>query len=151
MNGDRTMRRARVQGGFSLIELLVVIGIMTLFAVIALPKYSDITARAKLAKTKMNLLNIKNGFTNYYYDSMLKGGDAVFPPFPPDSLLTREWATATVMDDGRTVASLFSEGNIIYNPNNNPYVYSDLPQTDTENKGFALRDTDFKVEIHFRP
>ena len=137
--------------GFSLIELLVVIGIITLFTVIAVPKYSNINNHAKLAKTKTNLVNIKNAFANYYYDRFLEQESLIFPPTPGDSLLTQDWADATTLENGAPVSTLFSEGIILYNPESNPYRYALLPETEFENGGFILRDPDYNITVRFRP
>ena len=141
----------RNKKGFSLIELVVVIGIITLFAVIAMPKFSKITQQARLAKTKMNLVNIKDAFKNHYYDNFISGDPTEFPAGSADSLLTREWANTTYLSDGQTIAMLFSEGVILYNPSNNPYIYGILPATEFEKEGFILRDRDYNVEVRFRP
>ncbi len=50
--------RYRHQDGFSLVELMVVVGIIGILAALALPKYQQFTARAKSREAYINLNSI---------------------------------------------------------------------------------------------
>jgi len=47
------------QGGFTLIELVIIIVILGILAAVAIPKFSDITDSSKITATKKELQNLK--------------------------------------------------------------------------------------------
>ena len=59
------MRTNRVSHGFTLIELVVVIAILGLFAGIAIPRYLDFTARARGSRIVADLRTIDSVITVY--------------------------------------------------------------------------------------
>jgi type IV pilus assembly protein PilA len=56
----------RVQGGFTLIELMIVIAIVGILAAVALPAYQDYTIRAKLSEVIVRGSEAKTSVTEYY-------------------------------------------------------------------------------------
>ncbi|MCF7797715.1 MAG: prepilin-type N-terminal cleavage/methylation domain-containing protein [Lentisphaeria bacterium] len=152
MSQDKNTRlRHQKQRGFTLLELVATMGIIAILASIILPRYNQFTVQARISKTKMNLVTLKTGFANYYYQMLLEGEVAGFPATPPDSQLTTEWSQNTILDNGLRPVDLFSEEEILYNPNNNPYLYYTLPPDSTYTPGFALKDPDYNFEVKFRP
>jgi len=137
--------------GFTLLEMVATIGIIAILASMMLPRYNQFTLQAKISKTKMNILAIRNGFANFYYTNLLDQKPLEFPPAPADSQITTTWAENTVLSNGQTPADLFSEGRILYNPNNNPYLYYNLAPDTMNNPGFGIKDPDFHFSIEFRP
>ncbi|MCX6344897.1 MAG: prepilin-type N-terminal cleavage/methylation domain-containing protein [Armatimonadetes bacterium] len=67
-SGYRSKRR---NGGFTLVELLVVIVVLAILAAIVLPKFMDSGARSREAALKSNLKLIRNAITIYKTDTGL--------------------------------------------------------------------------------
>ena len=55
----------RVQQGFTLIELMIVVAIIGILAAVALPAYQDYTARAKVTEVMLQLDNCKTGVSEF--------------------------------------------------------------------------------------
>ena len=56
----------RMQQGFTLIELMIVIAIVGILAAVALPAYQDYTVRAKLSEALARGAEVKTAVTEYY-------------------------------------------------------------------------------------
>jgi type IV pilus assembly protein PilA len=56
----------RIQQGFTLIELMIVIAIVGILAAVALPAYQDYTVRAKLSEGLARAAEAKTSVTEYY-------------------------------------------------------------------------------------
>jgi type IV pilus assembly protein PilA len=56
----------RIQQGFTLIELMIVIAIVGILAAVALPAYQDYTVRAKLAEALARGSEAKTSVTEYF-------------------------------------------------------------------------------------
>lgn len=66
----------RGQRGFSLVELMVVVGIIGVLTAIALPRYQLFQAKAKQSEVKMNLSHIHMLQTTYHMDHSKYGSFA---------------------------------------------------------------------------
>ncbi len=62
--------------GFTLIELMVTVAIISVLALIAMPKFSDMIRKANEAGTKGHLSNIRAGIRLYYMEN-----DQFFPEY----------------------------------------------------------------------
>ena len=60
------MNMQKVQKGFTLIELMIVIAIVGILAAIALPAYQDYTVRARMSEPMAKLAESKATITEYY-------------------------------------------------------------------------------------
>ncbi len=63
----------KIQQGFTLIELMIVIAIIGILAAIALPAYQDYTVRAKVSEGAIAASAIKVGVTEMFADNGLAG------------------------------------------------------------------------------
>ena len=60
--------KKNVQPGFTLVELMVVIGIVAVLVAIALPAYSDYTRKARRSDAKVALTTMAQGQDSHYAD-----------------------------------------------------------------------------------
>jgi len=62
-------RNARAQRGFTLIEMLIVVGIVGLLAAVALPNYSDYIQRSKIVEATSALADMRVRMEQWYLDN----------------------------------------------------------------------------------
>ena len=74
MRGTSTIRR-----GFTLIELIAVVVILAILAGVALPRYFDYAAEAKVASTKGTLGGCRAGIANFLANEVITNGTAAYP------------------------------------------------------------------------
>ena len=63
----------KVQAGFTLIELMIVVAIIGILAAVALPAYQDYTVRAKVSEGAIAASAIKVGVTEMFANSGMAG------------------------------------------------------------------------------
>jgi len=73
------MKAKHNEAGFTLIELITVIVILGILAAIAVPKFVDLSDKAKASACKANQAAIESAAAIAYADSAA-AGNAVFPP-----------------------------------------------------------------------
>lgn len=89
----RSLRLTR-QGGFTLIELVIIIVVLGILAAVAIPKYQDITSEAEEASCRAALGGIRSGITIFYANEAVTTGTATWPT------LTELGTVSTVMEHG---------------------------------------------------
>jgi len=144
-------KRSAQQKGFTLLELIVTVSIMGILAAVVTPTYLNTQNEAKLVMSQANASQLQQGFINLFLEGLFTGKKDVWPPEPPDNKMTHAWASSTTLDDGRTVAQLFSGSDIVYNPYEHPFLYFLLPETEQEEAGFRIDDPDTGISLSFRP
>jgi prepilin-type N-terminal cleavage/methylation domain-containing protein len=65
-----------IRKGFTLIELIAVIVVLAILSGVALPKYFDYAAQAKLSAVKGALGGVRGGVANFYANSAIAGTPA---------------------------------------------------------------------------
>ena len=70
--------RKTVRTGFTLIELIAVVVVLAILAGVALPKYFDYAAQAKVSACKGALGGIRAGVANFYANAAV-AGSAAYP------------------------------------------------------------------------
>ena len=58
----------KIQQGFTLIELMIVVAIIGILAAIAIPAYTDYTARAQVSEAVSLMAGLKTPVAEYYHD-----------------------------------------------------------------------------------
>ena len=71
--------RINKQGGFTLIELVIIIVVLGILAAVAIPKYQDLTSEAKEASARAALGGIRSGITIFYANEAVTTGTATWP------------------------------------------------------------------------
>ena len=65
---SKVARRTRIEGGFTLLELIIVVAIIGVLAGIAMPALRDVPRRAAEAVLRTNLTTFRNVIDQYYAD-----------------------------------------------------------------------------------
>ena len=90
----------RIQQGFTLIELMIVVAIIGILAAVALPAYQDYTIRAKISEVILAMSACRTSITEVYQS----GGTAP---------VANEWGCETTATSGSSkyVASIVTDAN----------------------------------------
>lgn len=128
-------------GGFSLVELVVVIAILGILGMLFLPVYSSVKSRGKLTACASNLKQLAFGFQMYAADNTGR-----IPPNVPELATNSEniqWVAGNMMDlNEATNPALLRQGRLF------PYVSQ--PETyrcpaDTSRQGVAPRTRSYSM------
>jgi type IV pilus assembly protein PilA len=92
--------KRRIQAGFTLIELMIVVAIIGILAAVALPAYQDYTVRAKASEVLLAASSAKNGVAEFV------GINSVLPTttqFNPSANFSTTKYVSTLAWDGTQV------------------------------------------------
>jgi len=88
------------QGGFTLIELMVVVVVIGILAAIGYPSYTDYVRRGKIAEATSTLADWRTKMETYYLDNRNYGAGACGVAAPAGGSL--KYFTYTCATDGQT-------------------------------------------------
>lgn len=100
----------KLQKGFTLIELMIVVAIIGILAAIALPAYQDYTVRAKISEGLVGASSAKMTVTEAFQDSGMTGVDAAADAWDQDGTETK-YVQSVQIDGASGVVTVTFKGN----------------------------------------
>ena len=99
----------RHEGGFTLIELMIVVVVIAILASIALPSYNDYITRSTFAEAHGNLADLRVKMEQYYmdnrrYSSTAGGGTCGIPGGNSPTVANSRYYTYTCLPGSNTAA-----------------------------------------------
>jgi prepilin-type N-terminal cleavage/methylation domain-containing protein len=133
---------------FTLVELIVTIGIIVILTAIVAAKYSGLSEQASLNKSKANMSEIRTALMNHYFMSKFNDTEEL-PAMSADSLMNDTWGETTILYNGRSAKTIFSSGKVPRNPKGNFYHYWTVPTDHPDYPGIGLSDPDYGLVIKY--
>ena len=89
------MKKGNNEGGFTLIELIIIIVVLGILTAIAVTRFQDITADAAVATTKANLDSVRGAIKLIHAKILIAGISASNPEYPTVSEMNNNRTSST--------------------------------------------------------
>ena len=124
MNNIRTMKN---NGGFTLIELMIVIAIIAILAAIAIPAYQDYTIRTQVSEGSNLVSSAKLAVAQFLDEKGTFPSSNASAGLPPSGSITGKYVTGVNIAGAGQITSTFGNeanpaitgGTIVFIPTNN--------------------------------
>jgi len=108
------MKNLKKNGGFTLIELIMVMIILGVLAAVAIPRYSETIENAEEAQEDAVITNVGAALENYAMHKMIDSGRRIWPDNPFTALKVKP---STYTDDGTAADSDNEWTYVVGDPN----------------------------------
>ncbi|MFD2190297.1 pilin [Pistricoccus aurantiacus] len=103
--------QARKQGGFTLIELMIVVAIIGILAAIAIPQYQDYTARSQMSEAMTLSSSLKTSVSEIYaQQGTLTGINSGALGIPANTAVAGQYVDNVAVANGVITATMESTG-----------------------------------------
>jgi type IV pilus assembly protein PilA len=100
----------KVQQGFTLIELMIVVAIIGILAAIAIPQYNDYTARAQMSEAMNLAAGLKTAVAEIASQTAIADADSGANGIPAAATVTGKYVSTVAVANGVITATMKGAG-----------------------------------------